>query len=67
MADVSAEALFGDYLILRDDDALVIDSPRAWAGVVRRIGSRALLLLGRGRIGAAEALGHGLCDEVVPA
>ena len=67
MADVSGEALFADYLILRDDDTLVIDSPRAWAGVVWRIGSRALLLLGRERITAAEALGHGLCDEVVPA
>jgi enoyl-CoA hydratase/carnithine racemase len=67
MADVSSEALFADYLILRDDDALVIDSPRAWGGVVWRIGSRALLLLGRKRITAADALRHGLCDEVVPA
>jgi enoyl-CoA hydratase/carnithine racemase len=71
--EVDGDALYADYLILRQDAVLVIDSPRAWGGAVWRIGRRALLLMiagggaGAPRITAPEALRHGLCDEVVPA
>ena len=70
--EVRGDALYADYLILREDATLVIDSPSAWAGVVRRIGRRALLLICAGGgagapLTAAEALRHGLCDELVPA
>jgi enoyl-CoA hydratase/carnithine racemase len=70
--EIRGDALYADYLILRQDAVMVIDSPRAWGGVVWRIGRRALLLIiagsaGAPRITAPEALRHGLCDEVVPA
>jgi len=44
--------------------SLVLDTPDALGGAVWRIGDRALGLLGRPRIAAAEALALGLCDEV---
>jgi enoyl-CoA hydratase/carnithine racemase len=67
--DVLADALFADWLALDDDATLTIDTPRAWAGVVWRIGARAHklhLTLGR-RLTAAEAFQQRLCDEVVAA
>lgn len=56
--------LFGDWVVMGEDDEIVLDSPDAVAGAVWRIGSGVLALLGKPRITAREALRLGLCDEV---
>jgi enoyl-CoA hydratase/carnithine racemase len=67
--DALAAALFADWFALTDGATIVIDSPRAWAGVVWRIGARAhkLHLLRGTSLTAAEAFRERLCDEVVAA
>src|SRR5439155_11998500 len=43
---------------------LVIDTPRAWSGVVWRIGRRAMRLTGQTRMSAPQARRHALCDAL---
>lgn len=52
------------WVVMREDEELVLDSPAALADAVWRIGDRVLGLLGRPRVTAREALELGLCDEV---
>ena len=54
--DELADALYADYFVMKPGATLVVDTPRAWAAVVWRIGRRALLLRGEER--------HALCDAV---
>jgi len=61
--DALACALHADYFVMRGDATLVIDTPRAWSGVVWRIGRRALALNGA-MLTASEALRHALCDTL---
>ena len=62
--DALACALHADFFVLRDDATLVVDTPRAWSGVVWRIGRKALLLLGQTRMSAQQARRHALCDAL---
>lgn len=64
--DALAAALHADLFLLRDDAALLVDSPRAWSGVVWRMGTKAMRLSGQTGISASQALRHGLCDALVP-
>jgi enoyl-CoA hydratase/carnithine racemase len=59
-------ALTADYVVLREDDVLHLDTARAWAAAVWRIGAGAwrLHLAGMERLTAAEALRAGLADAV---
>lgn len=44
IAGIAAAALlFADYAVLRGGATLIVDTPEAWAGVVWRLGRRALL------------------------
>ncbi len=61
--DDAAALLLSDYAVLPDGSTITIDTARAWAGAVWRIGDRALALVGRNRITAEEALHLGLCDD----
>jgi len=63
--DALAAALHSDFFVVADAATISIDTPKAWSGVVRRIGRRALLLPGAD-LTAAEAHGHALCDALVP-
>jgi enoyl-CoA hydratase/carnithine racemase len=67
--DALANALFADWFAISENATLTIDSPRAWAGVVWRIGARAhkLHLLRGTSLSAADAFRERLCDEVVAA
>ncbi|HSP16439.1 MAG TPA: hypothetical protein VLV78_16965 [Thermoanaerobaculia bacterium] len=58
--------LTSDYVIVAPDASISIDSAEAWAGVVWRIGSRALRLHieGKTTFTAEEALREGLIDEI---
>ena len=56
--------LYSDWVVMGEGDELVLDTPDALGGAVWRIGDRALALLGKPRIAAAEALALGLCDEI---
>ena len=62
----AAALLFADYAVLDRDAVLVVDAPQAWAGVVRRVGRRAMRLFVREdhRFAAADAREAELCDEV---
>lgn len=62
--DALACALYSDYVVMREEAVLVIDTPRAWSGVVWRIGRRALALLEQTRMSAPQARRHALCDAV---
>src|SRR5258708_36696965 len=71
--DALAAALHADLFLLRDDAALFVDSPRAWSGVVWRMGRSAARLVWAGHsclahteFLAADALRHGLCAALVP-
>lgn len=61
---MSDHFLFNDWVVMGEDDEVVLDAPAALAGAVWRIGPRVLALLGQPRITAREALRLGLCDEV---
>jgi enoyl-CoA hydratase/carnithine racemase len=61
--DAVACALHSDYFVMHADATLVIDTPRAWSGVVWRMGRRALRLTGT-TLTAADAKRHALCDAV---
>jgi hypothetical protein len=43
--DVLACALHSDWLVLAADAEIIVDTPRAWSGVVWRMGRQALTLL----------------------
>ena len=60
--DALACALHSDYFVMHPDATLVIDSPRAWSGVVWRMGRKALRL--QTTLNATEAKRHALCDAV---
>jgi hypothetical protein len=64
--DAAAALLFAGYAVLDRDALLLIDTPAAWAGVVWRIGRRAMRLFVRDehRFSASEAMDEELCDEV---
>jgi enoyl-CoA hydratase/carnithine racemase len=72
ISGAEAEAcLFADWFAMRESEKLVIDTPAAWAGVVRRIGEAAypfyLQCGGHAaalRIDARTAFKHGLCDSL---
>ena len=61
--DALACALHSDYFVMHPDATLVIDTPRAWSGVVWRMGRRALRLADT-TLDATEAKRHALCDAV---
>ena len=61
--DALACALHSDYFVLRQDAAITVDTPRAWSGVVVRIGRRALRLMST-KLTAIEARRHALCDAL---
>jgi len=64
-----AVALHCDWLAVGESTTLIIDSPRAWSGVIGRIGARAAYLLhlnGRTVFSADDAVRHGLADALVP-
>jgi enoyl-CoA hydratase/carnithine racemase len=64
-----AAALHCDWLAIEENATLLINSPQAWSGVIGRIGARAaylLHLLDRTTMNAADAVGHGLADALVP-
>ena len=56
--DVLACALHSDFLVLAPDTRITVDNPRAWSGVVWRMGRTALLFSG------APAM---IADLLVPA
>lgn len=58
----AAALLFAGYAVMRDGAALHLDDPRVWAGMVWRIGRKAMQLLDRQRIEASEAIALGLAD-----
>ena len=66
--DALACALYSDYFVMRDDATLIIDTPRAWSGVVWRLWARhsclALLASGQTRMSASHARRHALCDAL---
>ena len=62
-------ALHCDWLAIEENGTLIIDTPQAWSGAIGRIGARAaylLHLLDRTTMNAADAVGHGLADALVP-
>lgn len=61
-----AALLLADLALLEGGASVELDSPAAWAGVVWRLGDRALTLhlAGRRRFDPAEALEAELVDEV---
>lgn len=61
--DALACALHSDYFVMHPDATLVIDTPRAWSGVVWRMGRRALRLT-HTTLNVTEAKRHALCDAV---
>jgi hypothetical protein len=61
--DALACALHSDYFVMHPDATLVIDTPRAWSGVVWRMGRRALRLTDT-TLDVTEARRHALCDAV---
>jgi hypothetical protein len=61
--DALACALHADYFVMHPGATLVIDTPRAWSGVIRRMGRRALQLT-QTTLDAAAAKRHALCDAV---
>ncbi|HEX6158756.1 MAG TPA: hypothetical protein VF111_01235 [Thermoanaerobaculia bacterium] len=58
----AAALLFADVAVLREGAMLYLDDPRVWAGVVWRIGRKAMMLAGRTGVGAGEARALGLAD-----
>jgi len=62
-----AAALHCDWLALDADSRLILGSPSVWSGVFRRLGPRAdrFHFLGRGALGAEEAVREGLADVLV--
>lgn len=64
----AAAALHCDWLAIEEGSVIDIDSPRAWSGVIGRIGARAwrLHLAGGARLNAEDAVREGLADVLVP-
>lgn len=64
----AAAALFSDYFVLAEGAVLHLDCAAAWGGAIRRIGAGAwrLHLSSLASLDAAEAVGRGLCDALVP-
>lgn len=66
----AAAWMLSDYAAMEDGATLVVDSPEAWAGVVWRAGEAAWRIMRPQdgghppQIAAAEALAHGLVDEL---
>ncbi len=70
VAGEAAAALFhSDVALLADGSRLVLDTARAWSGVVWRLGRSSLRLHLQSveALDARTARALGLCDEVVPA
>lgn len=63
----AAALLFADYAVLDREATVYFDAPEAWAGAAWRLGHGALRLHvdDRTSLGAAEAVTHGLADEVI--
>jgi enoyl-CoA hydratase/carnithine racemase len=64
----AAALMFADYAVVAEGSTLVLDpEPMAWAAAKGRLGRRAfrLLLEGRDRFDAREALELGLCDGLL--
>lgn len=64
----AAVALHCDWLAIDAGATIHLDTPPAWSGAIARIGPRAyhLHLLGRATLDAADAMGEGLADVLVP-
>lgn len=63
--DAAAELLFAPAAVAHPEAVLILDTPRAWAGALFRLGRSALALyLTRERFDAEAALAVGLIDGV---